>query len=167
MAIQRILLPTDLSELSVRAARVARELAQIGGATVHVLHVFQTVKVALPGPEVGVLLRKVPPDEAVLQTAVDEFARRYLATAGVSVVTALRRGKPAREIVRYAKAEQIDRIVIGTNARGIVRRILHGSVTNSVLEHAPCAVVMVPPTVPLPGRDEDQRGMVPAVAPAS
>lgn len=48
---------------------------------------------------------------------------------------------------------QIDRIVTGTRAGGIVRRVFHGSVSKSVLEHAPCAVVIVPPIASLPGDD--------------
>ncbi len=171
MAIERILLPTDFSELSMRAARTARELAQVSGATVHVIHVWRLVEIALPTPEVGVLLRKVPPDQAALQIAVDEFALRYLAAPGVSIVTVLREGEPVREIVRYAKAERIDRIVIGrvvgTHACGILRRLLHGSVSKSVMENAPCAVAMVPPAVALSSANDGDRDMQPVFTTAS
>jgi nucleotide-binding universal stress UspA family protein len=167
VAIERILLPTDFSESSVRAARVARELAEVSGATVHVLHVWRLVQIALPAPEIGALLRKVPPDTAALRRALDEFAQRHLSTAGVSFVTVLRRGKTAREIVRYARASRIDRIVIGTHGRGIMRRVVHGSVSKSVLEQAPCAVLMVPPAVALPDEYENgQWNLRPGLAPA-
>lgn len=167
MAIERILLPTDFSELSMRAARTARELAQVSGATMHVIHVWRWVEIALPTPEVGVLLRKVPPDQAALRISLDEFALRYLAAPGVSIVTALREGEPVREIVRYAKAERIDRIVIGTHAGGILRRLLHGSVSKSVMENAPCAVAMVPPAVALSSANDGGRDVEPVFTPAS
>ena len=166
MMIERILLPTDFSELSVRAARVARSLAKVTGATVHLLHVCTPVEVALPCPEVGVLLMKCPPDETDVRNALSNFARRYVEDDGVQVVTAIAKGKPAREIARYAKEARIDRIVIGTHARGIVQRILHGSVSKSVLEHSPCAVVMVPPVAALPSEDgQSQHDFPPGLVP--
>lgn len=145
MAIDRILLPVDFSELSIHAAEMACSMAQANDATVHVLHVLQPVEIAIPTPEVGFLVRKVAPDEPAIARRLDAFARDYLIDHGVRVVTVLARGKPAREIARYAQEADIDEIVIGTHARGIARRLVHGSVSKSVLEHASCAVTMVPP----------------------
>lgn len=145
MTIDRILLPVDFSELSIHAAEMACSMAQANDATVYVLHVLQPVELAIPTPEVGFLVRKVPPDEGALARQLDAFARDYLIDHGVRVVTVLARGKPAREIARYAREADIDEIVIGTHAHGIARRLVHGSVSKSVLEHASCAVTMVPP----------------------
>ena len=153
MKLERILVPTDFSDLSERAAGIARSLAQASAATVHVLHVCEPVDVEIEAPEVGFLRRKVPADEAAQRQTLNEFAQRFFTDFGVPTVTATVSGKPAREIARYARDACIDRIVIGTHAKGIARRIFHGSVSKSVLEHAHCAVVMVPATALAPQDD--------------
>ncbi|MBN1611961.1 MAG: universal stress protein [Polyangiaceae bacterium] len=168
MKLERILLPTDYSELSGRAARVARWLAQMSGATVHVLHVCQPVEVALTVPEAGVLRRREPPDKAACQEQVEAFARRHFGDSGVPFVTALADGKRAREIVRYAREARVDRIVIGTRGRGLLRRLTRGSVSGSVLEHAPCVVVVVPESATPPEAGFQRAGEpAPALAPAT
>jgi len=145
MKLERILLPTDLSELSAGAAEVARSLAQASGATVHVLHVRQPIEVTIEVPEAGILRRKVPADEAELERRLDEFVRRHFDYCDVPTATTLTSGKPGREIARVAHERRVDRIVIGTHARGVLRQICHGSVSKYVLAHAPCPVLMVPP----------------------
>jgi nucleotide-binding universal stress UspA family protein len=165
MKLQRMLLPTDFSELSERAADLARPMAQASGATVHVLHVCEPVEIALEVPEIGVLRRKVPPDKTALRRKLEEFARQHVADFGIPAITVLASGKPGRQIARYARDAWIDRIVIGTHAQGIIRQIIHGSVSKFVLEHAPCAVLMVPPK---PDQDTElpvpQRAHTPALA---
>lgn len=166
MKLERILLPIDFSELTVRAADIACSLAQATGATVHLIHVCQPVEVALEAPEIGVLLRKMPPDEVVLKKMLDEFAKKHLGDFGVSVLTALGYGKPARAIARYAREAHIDRIIMATHAGGLLRRILRGSVSQYVLEHAPCPVVMVPPLGIATRRDSRGARGIPAAATA-
>jgi nucleotide-binding universal stress UspA family protein len=52
-------------------------------------------------------------------------------------------------VVRYAKAHNIDLIVMGTHGRGFVAHAVKGSVAERVVRHAPCPVL----TVRLPGRE--------------
>ena len=59
-------------------------------------------------------------------------------------MTKVLEGAPDLQISRYAADAAIDLIVIGTHARGLVRRIFLGSVSKAVMEHAPCPVLMVP-----------------------
>ena len=61
-------------------------------------------------------------------------------------MTKVLEGAPDLQICRYAAETAIDFIVIGTHARGLVRRIFLGSVSKAVVEHAPCPVLMVPLT---------------------
>lgn len=166
MKLERILLPTDFSELSERAADIACSLAQANAATVHVIHVGRPVEIALEVPEIGILRRKVPPDEAVIKKRLDEFAQKQLGDFGVSVRTVVASGKPADAIVRYAREERIDRIIIATHATGLLRRVFHGSVGKSVLEQAPCPVVMVPPPAVQTCKDCSSTGGSPSVATA-
>ncbi len=51
--------------------------------------------------------------------------------------------KPADEIIKLVKQENVDMIVLGTHGRTGLRHLLMGSVTESLVRHAPCAVVTV------------------------
>jgi nucleotide-binding universal stress UspA family protein len=52
-------------------------------------------------------------------------------------------GKPAEEILRLAREEGIDLIVMGTHGRTGLRHLLLGSVAEEVTRHAPCPVFAV------------------------
>jgi nucleotide-binding universal stress UspA family protein len=54
-----------------------------------------------------------------------------------------RPGHPVVEILRYAKAEAIDLIVMGTHGRGKLAHLLMGSVAERVVRLAPCPVLTV------------------------
>ena len=53
-------------------------------------------------------------------------------------------GKPGETICKIAEKESADIIVVGTRGMGAVRRVVLGSVSDYVLHHAHCAVVIVP-----------------------
>lgn len=168
MAAANILLPTDFTECSVRAARVARELVQVSGASVHLLYVWHAVQIAIPAPEVGVAATSAARHRRAAECAGRVRGQRHLAAAGVSIMSVLRAGQPPREIVRYATAARVDRIIMATRGRGILHRILGRSVSHFVLNRAPCAVVVVPPVVALPGEDGfGQWNVPPGLVPAS
>ena len=57
--------------------------------------------------------------------------------------TELRTGSPFVEIVRYARDERIDLIVLGTHGRGPIAHMLLGSVAERVVRKAPCPVLTV------------------------
>ena len=52
-------------------------------------------------------------------------------------------GSPFLEIVSYAKAKDIDLIVMGTHGRGPIAHMLMGSVAEKVVRKAPCPVLTV------------------------
>ena len=56
---------------------------------------------------------------------------------------ALLAGNPFLEIIRYAKAHDIDLIVMGTHGRGPIAHMLLGSVAEKVVRKSPCPVLTV------------------------
>jgi hypothetical protein len=54
-------------------------------------------------------------------------------------------GHPHKYIVEEARAKEIDLIVMGTHGRTGLKSVLMGSVTERVIGHAPCAVLVTPP----------------------
>jgi nucleotide-binding universal stress UspA family protein len=74
---------------------------------------------------------------------LDERARS-LRDEGVEVGYAhLALGDPDKEIVRFAEDERADLIVLGSRGLGRLRRALLGSVSDSVVRHAHCPVLVV------------------------
>lgn len=153
--LKRILMPTDFSELAAHALRYACDLARAYRAELHVLHVVspsQDLPVAADGGAGmasiggGVVLMESLHDAVArkskeLQTHIDAFSHDRLPAAPTGAV---RTGVPWEEIVRYADEAAIDLIVIGSHARGVMKRIFLGSTSKAVLEHVARPVLMVP-----------------------
>jgi nucleotide-binding universal stress UspA family protein len=57
--------------------------------------------------------------------------------------TALLAGNPFLEIIRYARAHNVDLIVMGTHGRGPIAHMLLGSVAEKVVRKSPCPVLTV------------------------
>lgn len=141
----RILLPTDFSDCSSRAAAVARRIAERFGARVSVLHVLDEPVALDP------MFRGDVPVE-LLRTRMEQFAREsmdaFLAahfSGFENFDTMLASGIPYREIVKAAREKGADLIVIGTHGRTGVEHVLFGSTAEKVVRTGPCPVLTVRP----------------------
>jgi nucleotide-binding universal stress UspA family protein len=146
ITLKKILLATDFSDASTAAAAYARLLADAFSASIHVLHVLEdlaahawTTEVyvaALPGVHEEMERQARERLEAVSPPGERERYR---------VTTVLRTGSPFVEIVRYARDENMDLIVLGTHGRGPIAHMLLGSVAERVVRKAHCPVLTVRP----------------------
>jgi nucleotide-binding universal stress UspA family protein len=90
--------------------------------------------------------------EALVDTFYTEATRRLATLVEEAHATDLVQerlvvtGDPAVELMRYAAAQHVQLIIIGTHGRRGVTRFLMGSVAERVLREAPCAVLVVPAT---------------------
>ena len=137
---KHILVPTDLSEGAEQAFDYACELARTIGAEVHLLHVIGIP--ALGMPEIGLAMTSATIDQMVVdnQDALDKLAARCTATRGQALV----RSGDARDLINQtAKELGVDLIVMGTHGRRGLTRALLGSVAETVVRSAPCAVLTV------------------------
>lgn len=144
ITLQRILIPTDFSSHSQTALNYACEFARRFDAELHLLHVVQDVYSLLPEPAVAF----PPPGEymAELKAGAERALREALPPpqdAGLRVVRAVCEGVPFLEIIRYARQQEIDLIVIGTHGRSGLAHVLMGSVAEKVVRKAPCPVLAV------------------------
>jgi nucleotide-binding universal stress UspA family protein len=139
ITVKRILVAHDFSETSQAAMKYGIELARLFAARLHVLHVSEKAQAEV---EMEFPLG--------LDTSVEVAARERL----LKILTPkekqeldpafeLRAGTPAVEIVRYARAEDIDLIVMGTHGRGVVAHAVMGSVAERVVRTAHCPVLTV------------------------
>ena len=132
--IETILLATDASRASEAAEEQAIELAARMGSRLVV------VSAVSGSPEVrsGRLL------------AVEGVVQRARA-GGANAAGLTWDGDPGEAIVEAAAAEHADLIVVGTHERGTVGRLFLGSVSDHVVRHARCPVMVVRPAHVLSG----------------
>src|SRR5918995_3413399 len=141
---KRILCPTDFSESAATAERQAVHLARALGAELLLLHV--AIEAPLWREGVGTAdVRRV--FEGQRKWAEDTLAARAaaLSTEGVSARGVVKVGVAWEEIVGLAAEERADMIVMGTQGRTGLERVLLGSVAERVIRRAPCPVLTVRP----------------------
>lgn len=139
----RILCPIDFSESSMRSFAHAVALARWYEAQLTVLHVVPTFEPVQIRGHAGEPVH-VP---QVSREQVLEEMRRALGVATVSpdANVVAEPGDTPTTIVDQALSSGTDLIVMGTHGRRGFKRLLLGSVTESVLREAPCPVLTVPP----------------------
>lgn len=146
-----VLCPVDLTELSSRPLAYAGALARWYDARLTALHVvpsFDPVQVRAGALGETVQLITPPPREAVAR-ALRRVADAAAATAADITVASESTGRDVADtIVDEALAAGADLIVMGTHGRTGIDRVMLGSVSETVLRKAPCAVLTVPPHVP-------------------
>jgi nucleotide-binding universal stress UspA family protein len=136
--LKRILAPTDFSEYSGEAMRYACGLAEKFDAELHLLHVLEMHASSTPVFAGGLALTPhvqeshEAAEKALLQVANDRKAIRATAV-----------GPPFLEILRYAKDNDIDLIVMGTHGRTGLVHVLLGSVAERVVRKSSCPVLTV------------------------
>lgn len=138
--LSKILVPTDFSQHSANAVRYGAELAAKFGADLHLLHCVEQTPI-LYG-EGGAWIS--PETIVELQAAADKQLQEVpVDVDGVNVVRKCVDGHPFVEVIRYAKSEETDLIVMGTHGRGAIAHLLLGSVAEKVVRKAPCPVLTV------------------------
>jgi nucleotide-binding universal stress UspA family protein len=144
----RMLLATDGSPEAERAAGVAAELSGKTGSELHVAHV-RPVPGAFAFSEAGAYASEIDLDrvreiaEREAQRVLDEQAARMKGKGAQVAGTHARIGRPDEQVVRLAEDLGVGLIVIGSRGLGGVRRSLMGSVSDSVVRHAHCPVLVV------------------------
>jgi nucleotide-binding universal stress UspA family protein len=142
--IQKILFATDFSEASDAALEYATAMAGAFHATLHVLHVLEDLAAHAWTTEVYVAA--LPGVHEEMERQARERLDQLLTAeqrAQYSVQLVLRSGSPFVEIVRYARDEGVDLVVLGTHGRGAIAHMLLGSVAERVVRKAHCPVVTV------------------------
>lgn len=145
--IKRILCPIDLSDASQHALEHAVAAAKWFEAHITLLHVYGTPQF-VPAPEMPGYVPLVPsPEPEDTIEHLTERVRRFCSSVLIdrSVEILVRKGDPAKEIVRLAEQIPADLLVMGTHGRGGFERLFLGSVTEKVLRSTPSAVLTVPP----------------------
>ena len=134
-----ILLPIDQSREAREAADVALNIATTYQASLVIVAVVEP-----PEAETG---EEPHSEKMTSQAAVSQLlqeAQGLFSKAGVEVRTLEREGKPAFTICDVADEIEADMIVMGSRGMGLTEEGAADSITNRVINLAPCPVLVVP-----------------------
>lgn len=140
----RVLLAVDGSEQSAFATEAVAALASVSHVTI--LHVVDLPRLtfSMLGPEIAHDMTGMA--HKALQQEGEQILSRtlsQLSSSPFSPTTRMEEGTPADLIMSVAQEEGIDIILMGARGKGQVREFLLGSVSQRVLTHAHCAVLVV------------------------
>lgn len=139
---KKIAVALDGSACAEQALEVAVRLAETERAELGICSVVDPIMIAgtaPPSPAMDLVLGDMERSaEQLVSTGVGKAHKKGLLATG-----RMRRGVAAFEILKYAKEFGADAIVIGTHGRGGLKRLLMGSVAETVLREAPVPVVIV------------------------
>ncbi len=137
---KHILIAVDGSAYSLAAVKAAAELAaehDIKSVTLINVIPLET------STEGAIDIAAIPGD--IEDWEIFEQPKAILEKTGVKPELLLREGDPADQIVHVAREQGFDLIVVGHRGLSPVKAFLLGSVSDRVVTHAPCSVLVVRP----------------------
>ncbi len=138
-----VIYPTDFSEHSAAALPWVRRMAENLNADTRCIYVVEEPQIyasldmgPIAAPSVSELVRTA-------EARLDDFIKKNLQAFGAAPKASVLVGRPAEEIVNYARDHGAAVIVMTTHGYGGFRHLLLGSTTESVLRHATCPVLSI------------------------
>jgi nucleotide-binding universal stress UspA family protein len=142
-----ILCPTDLKERALLALKKAVQIAHQFNSRITLLNVHDEFLKKQDREMLRVSFDSIKDKYA--QVAIESreqmrAALRNLHAEDIRVDYKLREGKPARKIVKVAEKLGVDLIVMATDGRDNIKDFITGTVTEHVINNAPCPVLVIP-----------------------
>jgi nucleotide-binding universal stress UspA family protein len=146
----KILLATDGSSFSINAIAKCRELiSQAKDPSVMVLAVHE-IQVPIAAEPFGISgeyyqqMNDIAKEraEAAANEAVGIIRQGY-PESSIDISSRVELGRPAEVIIDLAKDWNADLVIVGSHGRGFWGRLTLGSVSDAVVHHSPCSVLVV------------------------
>lgn len=147
MNFKKILCPIDFSEYSYDALEFAKTLAKNFNSKLYVVHIIYE-----PADFTGFYVPHISFDkirseiESGAKKIMDEVKEKRIQDIP-SAETMIIFGNPADEIVRFAKDKEIDLIVIGSQGKKGIEKMVFGSTAEKVVKKSTCPVLVIKPKV--------------------
>ncbi len=143
MKVEHIMFPTDFSEGAAYALPYAIDLTRHYNAQLSIVHVIYDISQAT-----GVHVPHISTDEVSRELhdwAASEIDKGYIEEIrGLpNVEKKVIQGIPYEEILKFARDEKVDMIVMGTYGRVGLQRLIFGNTAERVVRRAPCPVLTV------------------------
>ena len=143
---RKILLATDASRDAEKAALIASDIANSTGSELHVLHVGNTKDFHVaPGAEQSFSPRTVSLGEIreKAEKTLEDAVKQVEEAGGTVTQAHLRMGDPDDEILRFCDEQGgCGLIVMGSRGLTRIKRVVMGSVSESIVRHAHCPVLV-------------------------
>lgn len=130
---KKILYPTDSSPCSMSVMQYVREFKKVGCEEVIIANVIDSSSTRLK--DVPNAVREMEKKLSVEKHIFEE--------QGIAARIAVPVGRPVDELLRVAKNERVSLIVMGSTGKGYFRQMLLGSVSENMVRHAKCPVLVV------------------------
>lgn len=152
---EKILVPVDGSEHSTKALEKATQIAKKFGGEITLIHVYSASvpPIILPEPTTistpGIPILTAAEVSRVVEAARESGDRilregeKKAKAEGVQVEKKLVEGHAVQEIVKMAKEDNFDLIIIGARGISHIKEMFLGSVTDGVIHHANCPVLVI------------------------
>lgn len=136
---ENILIATDGSEKNQPAVKKGLDIARHSGALVYAVYVIDETPFGAAQPEVMTddLYTKLNSEGNHAVQRVKEGAR------DVDIETVVLTGRPAHAITEYARKKGVDLIVVGSQGKSGIERLILGSIAESIIRTADCMVLVV------------------------
>ena len=149
--LSKILVPIDESKSSIKALELAINLATKYESEICLVNIIPTYQLyhwlTVSG---GIFCSDAMFVPCVIMREMEKESKSLLISAltlvqsaGIESYAIIGKGYPANEIVRIAKEEEVDLIVIGSNKPNIFVRLLFGSISQAVARKASCPVLII------------------------
>jgi nucleotide-binding universal stress UspA family protein len=143
---KKVLFCTDFSENSDYAFEFAYGIARRDEGLLYILHVMprNPNQDRLMGYVSEDVLRNI--QKGLEQELDDNYQERYVKKIADAVrfEVVTKSGREDEEILKFAKDEKVDIIVVGTHGRTGIEHVFFGSVAEKVLRHSPFPVFVIP-----------------------
>ena len=138
---EKILYPTDFSDVSKKALEYCKKLKEAGAKEVIALHVIEW------DPN----LEKLPLNlKKELQKVLEEGAQKELKIIeselkekGFDVTIRVEKGSPFKEILKVEDEENVSAIVVGSHGKSKIKEMLIGSVSENVIRKSKKPVLVI------------------------
>ena len=144
MLFKNILVPWDGSKHSIRAFKMALDLAKKYSSKISVIHCIESEAYRgqwYPDSRYSKVVIQTQMKTAKIE--IDKLVS-MAKTMGVPISSnILVADSVVKQIVTYAKSKKMELVVMGSHGRTGWSKVLHGSVTNGVSQHLHCPVLIV------------------------
>jgi nucleotide-binding universal stress UspA family protein len=138
--IRKIIVPTDFTVFSDHALDYAVVVAKRFHANILIMHVIEPFTYSVT--DMMQVVDHYVPLKTIAQPML-EILQNRISKGGVKSSTVVTKGTPYLEIIKKARKEGTDLIVMGTHGRTGAKHVLMGSVAERVVRMAPCPVLTV------------------------
>lgn len=145
--INKILVGYDDGDLSKKALEAAIEFAKATKAEIfivsaHDIPIYVSSPVMLPPGDISITKSFYDNTRMYFEKLQEQAAAR-VKEEGLTVTTKVLEGNPGKSLIWYADEINADLIAIGSNNRGALDKFFIGSVSNYVLQHAKCMILVI------------------------